>query len=88
MVDVIIILIFYDPNGSMRRLRVFEIFVMGLVLAVVGCFIAQLSYIRNTTVGEILRGFAPSSDIIEPEGYVPRHSGKRLDSNKLNQALP
>jgi Mn2+/Fe2+ NRAMP family transporter len=64
-VDVIIILIFYNPTGSMRRLRIFEIFVMLLVLAVVGCFIVQ-----GIGVGEILQGYIPSSSIVEPEGCV------------------
>lgn len=68
MVDVIVILIFYNPNGSMRRLRFFECFVMLLVLAVVACFCLQLSYIRGIGVGQILEGYLPSSAIVQPEG--------------------
>merc|ERR1712230_291320 len=45
LVDDLIILIFYNPAGSMRRLRCFEFFVMALVLGVVICFCIQLSYI-------------------------------------------
>ena len=52
LVDVLIILIFYNPAGSMRRLRCFEFFVMALVLGVVICFCIQLSYIEGVSVGE------------------------------------
>ncbi|KAL8800516.1 MAG: hypothetical protein Q9182_005116 [Xanthomendoza sp. 2 TL-2023] len=68
LVDVLIILIFYSPDGSMRRLRAFECFVMCLVLGVVVCFCVQLSYIENTGVGEVFRGYLPSSAIVEGEG--------------------
>lgn len=68
LVDVLIILIFYSPEGSMRRLRAFECFVMCLVLGVVICFCIQLSYIQDTGAGEVFRGYLPSSAIIEGEG--------------------
>ncbi|KAL8949714.1 MAG: hypothetical protein Q9222_004206 [Ikaeria aurantiellina] len=68
LVDVLIILIFYSPDGSMRRLRAFECFVMCLVLGVVICFCVQLSYIQKTSVGEIFRGYLPSSAVVEGEG--------------------
>ena len=68
MVDVLIILIFYSPNGSMRRLRAFEYFVMTLVLGVVVCFCIQLSLIQNASVGEIFRGYLPSSTIVRGQG--------------------
>lgn len=68
LVDVLIILIFYSPDGSMRRLRAFECFVMLLVLGVVICFCIQLSYIQHTGVGEVFRGYLPSSAIVEGDG--------------------
>jgi len=68
LVDVLIILIFYSPEGSMRRLRAFEFFVMALVLGVVICFCIQLSYIRDTSIGEVLRGYLPSSTIVQAQG--------------------
>ena len=55
----------------MRRLRAFEIFVMALVLGVVICFCIQLSLIRDTSVGEVFRGYLPSSTIVESQGYAP-----------------
>ncbi len=63
-----IILFFYKPSGSMRGLRAFEFFVMLLVLAVVVCFCVQLSLIRNTSVGEVFRGYLPSSALVEQQG--------------------
>ncbi|KAL8710725.1 MAG: hypothetical protein Q9220_004743 [cf. Caloplaca sp. 1 TL-2023] len=68
LVDVLIILIFYSPDGSMRRLRAFECFVMCLVLGVVICFCVQLSYIQHTGIGEVFRGYVPSSAVVEGEG--------------------
>ncbi|KUI53576.1 Manganese transporter SMF1 [Cytospora mali] len=68
IVDVLIILLFYNPSGSMRGLRAFESFVVLLVLAVVVCFCIQMSLIHNTTVGEVFRGYLPSSAIIQQEG--------------------
>ena len=65
---MLIILIFYSPNGSTRRLRAFEYFVMVLVLGVVVCFCIQLSYIRDASVGEVFDGFVPSSAIVKGQG--------------------
>ncbi|KAL9123946.1 MAG: hypothetical protein Q9217_006678 [Psora testacea] len=68
LVDVLIILLFYSPNGNMRRLRAFEFFVMALVLGVVVCFCIELSLIENTSVGEVFKGYLPSSAVIRGEG--------------------
>lgn len=69
LVDVLIILFFYRPSGSMRHLRYFELFVMSLVLGVVICFCIELSYIESVTVGEVFKGYLPSSSIVQAEGY-------------------
>jgi len=68
--DVLLILLFYKPNGTMKGLRIFEMFVAALVLGVVICFCIQLSLIKNTTVGEVFRGYLPSSAIVQSQGYV------------------
>lgn len=68
ILDTLIILLFYNPSGSMRGLRAFEFFVMGIVAAVVICFCIQLSFIVNTSVGEVFRGYVPSSAITEQKG--------------------
>ena len=63
-----LILLFYNPSGSMKRLRIFELGVCLLVLAVVVCFCIQLSLIKDTTVGEVFKGYLPSSAIVEQQG--------------------
>ncbi|KAJ9605527.1 NRAMP-like transporter smf-3 [Cladophialophora chaetospira] len=68
LVDVLILLLFYRPNGSMMNLRLFEYFVMSLVLGVMVCFCIQLSYIRDTSAGEVFKGYLPSSAIVEGNG--------------------
>jgi metal iron transporter len=67
--DVLFILLFYNPSGmSMKALRIFECFVVALVLAVVICFCYELSLIQNTHVKEIMRGYLPSSAVLNPTG--------------------
>ncbi|KHJ31376.1 putative metal ion transporter metal ion transporter [Erysiphe necator] len=68
IIDVLFILLFYNPNGSMKGLRAFEFFVTCLVLGVVVCFCLQLSLIRNSSLGEILRGYLPSKELTESTG--------------------
>ncbi|KAK0631091.1 natural resistance-associated macrophage protein-domain-containing protein [Bombardia bombarda] len=68
ILDVMFILIFYNPSGTMKGLRIFEFFVCLLVLGVVVCFCIQLSLITNTSVGEVFRGYLPSGAIVEQQG--------------------
>lgn len=68
ILDVMLILFFYRPDGAMKGLRAFEVFVCVLVLGVVICFCIQLSLIQHTSVGEVFRGYLPSSAIVESEG--------------------
>lgn len=68
ILDVMIILLFYNPNGSMRGLRAFESFVVLLVLAVVVCFCVQMSLIRDTAVADVFRGYLPSRAVVEQQG--------------------
>ncbi|KAL2866613.1 NRAMP family metal ion transporter [Aspergillus lucknowensis] len=68
LADVLFILIFYRPNGSMWGLRLFEFFVMALVLGVVICFCIQLSLIKEQSVGDVFRGYLPSSAIVQSTG--------------------
>ena len=67
ILDVMVLLIFYRPEGSMKQLRYFEIFVMCLVLGVVVCFCIQLSLINDTSPGEVIKGYLPSKSLIESE---------------------
>ncbi|WPG97859.1 Hypothetical protein R9X50_00064100 [Acrodontium crateriforme] len=68
LVDVLIILIFYNPSGSMTRLRIFEFFVAALVIGVVACFCVELAYIKNTPVGHVFKGYLPSSAVVNGNG--------------------
>ncbi|KAK3399189.1 natural resistance-associated macrophage protein-domain-containing protein [Sordaria brevicollis] len=68
IIDVMIILIFYNPTGHMRGLRIFEFGVCLLVMGVVICFCIQLSMISNTSIGEVFRGYLPSGAVIEQQG--------------------
>jgi metal iron transporter len=54
----------------MRGVRLFEIFVALLVLAVVVCFCIELSLISVPDVGQLFRGYLPSDALIQPKGYV------------------
>jgi metal iron transporter len=54
----------------MKGLRLFEIFVTALVLAVVVCFCIQLSLIKDTAVGTVFRGYLPSADLVESNAYA------------------
>ncbi|KAF5575823.1 manganese transporter [Fusarium pseudocircinatum] len=66
--DVMVILLFYNPDKSMRGLRIFEYFILCLVMGVVICFCIQLSLIENTSVGEVFKGYLPSKSIVEQQG--------------------
>ncbi|CRK18126.1 hypothetical protein BN1708_012246 [Verticillium longisporum] len=68
ILDVMLILLFYQPHGSMRGLRFFEFFIVALVLGVVVCFCIQLSLINDIGVGEVFKGYLPSKAIAEQKG--------------------
>ena len=69
ILDVLLILFFYNPTGmSMRAMRAFEFFVALLVLGVVICFCFQLSLLKGVQVGEVLRGYLPSSALVKSKG--------------------
>ncbi|KAF2400983.1 natural resistance-associated macrophage protein [Trichodelitschia bisporula] len=69
ILDVLIILIFYNPSGmSMRALRIFEMCVMLLVLGVVVSFCFELSMIRDTSVAEVFQGYLPSKALVTSKG--------------------
>ncbi|KAI0120538.1 natural resistance-associated macrophage protein [Hypoxylon sp. NC0597] len=68
ILDVMIILFFYRPNDSIKGLRLFEIFVMLLVMAVVICFCIQLSLITGTSPGQVFLGYVPNDSITQSAG--------------------
>lgn len=68
VVDVLIVLIAYRPNGGMKMVRFFEYLVSVLVMLVVACFAIELSHIGPVNKYEILKGFLPSSELLETQG--------------------
>jgi metal iron transporter len=68
LVDTLTILAFYRPNGAMKELRAFEALVAVLVLGVVICFCVELSFIKDTSAGEVLLGYLPSTTIFVGNG--------------------
>ena len=68
ILEVMLILVFYRPNGSMKGLRSFEIFVCLMLCGVVVCFCIQLTMIKDTGVGEVFRGYLPSDALVESKG--------------------
>lgn len=68
ILDVLLILIFYRPNGGMKGLQAFEIFVGILVLGVVVSFCLELSLIKDVSPGEVFRGYLPSGALIQSQG--------------------
>ncbi|PNS13748.1 Manganese transporter SMF2 [Sphaceloma murrayae] len=68
ILDVMLILLFYRPDGSMKALRGFEFFVAALVLGVVVCFCIQLSLIEGVTPGEVFKGYIPNSAVTQSQG--------------------
>ncbi|KAK7707750.1 NRAMP-like transporter smf-3 [Botryosphaeria dothidea] len=70
IVDVLVILIFYQPQGGAKAVRLFEYFVMILVLGVFVCFCFQLSLITNSSFGEVIRGYLPSSAVVQSQGVA------------------
>lgn len=68
ILDVMFLLFFYRPQGSMKGLRTFEFFVMLLVLAVVVCFCVELAHITGTSAGYVLKGYVPNDAIIQGDG--------------------
>ncbi|TVY31808.1 Manganese transporter [Lachnellula subtilissima] len=67
--DTLFTLLFYRPDGSLRGIRLFEVFITGFVLSTFICFCIELFIIRNATVGEVFKGYLPSRDIFVSDGF-------------------
>ncbi len=65
--DTLLILLFYKPDGSLRGLRAFELFVSAFVLGVFISFCIELSLITSP-VGEVFDGFLPSREVFVSQG--------------------
>lgn len=65
--DTLIILLFYRPDGSLRALRAFELFITVFVLGIFISFCIELSYVSQP-IGDIFDGFVPSREIFVSDG--------------------
>lgn len=68
VVDVLVVLMAYRPNGPLLFIRLFESFVLVLVAATVVCFaveLAQVSHDPDFSVGKVLNGFLPNSKVVD-----------------------
>ncbi len=77
IIDVMVILFFYRPNGPLKAFRAFELGITGLVVGVVICLCVELSKIRGTSFDEVMRGYLPSKALISSEGMHP-HPHEKL----------
>ncbi|SCU86950.1 LAME_0D08218g1_1 [Lachancea meyersii CBS 8951] len=68
VVDVLVVLMAYRPNGSLRLIRWFEIFVSLLVVGTVVCFSVELFSVSIENVGDVFHGFLPSKAVVEGDG--------------------
>ncbi|KAH3899018.1 probable Manganese transporter SMF2 [Saccharomycodes ludwigii] len=68
VVDVLIVLMCYKPNGDLKIVRWFEMFVSVLVILTVACFSIELYQVDIGSTKEMLSGFLPSREVIEGDG--------------------
>lgn len=66
--DTLFILLFYKPDGSLRGIRLFEVFIAAFVLGTFICFCIELSKIENATAGEVFKGLLPSRGVFVSDG--------------------
>lgn len=65
--DTMLILFFYDPQGKLRRIRLFEIFV-GCLVIVVFVTICIALHMVSAPARDVFKGFLPSRDIFVSDG--------------------
>lgn len=62
IVDVLIVLMAYKPNGDMKIIRLFECFVSLLVFLTVICFGIELTTV-DFSFKDVVKGYLPSEDV-------------------------
>ncbi|KAF2224909.1 natural resistance-associated macrophage protein-domain-containing protein [Elsinoe ampelina] len=67
ILDVLVILFLYRPQGSIKGLRAFEFSVFLAVLVVAMCFCIQLSLLKGTPVADVFKGYFPSKTLFRSE---------------------
>ncbi|CUM66323.1 uncharacterized protein PRCAT00003985001 [Priceomyces carsonii] len=72
VIDVLIVLLVYRPNGPLFFIRIFELFVSALVGATLVCFAIELYQVSHDSgikfsISDVLKGFLPNQDVINME---------------------
>ncbi|KAM7185952.1 Natural resistance-associated macrophage domain containing protein [Naviculisporaceae sp. PSN 640] len=65
--ETLLILLFYSPDGQLRRIRLFEVFVSLLVVVVFVTICVALSMVQ-APARDVFRGFVPSREIFVDTG--------------------
>ena len=65
--DTLLILLFYTPDGTLRKLRLFEIFVSLFVIGIFVMYCVELSQV-SAPVRDVFRGYLPSREISVSDG--------------------
>ncbi|ODV93622.1 hypothetical protein PACTADRAFT_46042 [Pachysolen tannophilus NRRL Y-2460] len=69
VIDVLVVLMAYRPNGPMLIIRIFEGFVTLLVASTVICFAIELFEVSSmTSFKDVMTGFLPSQDVVVGDG--------------------
>lgn len=70
ILDVLAIIFAYNPDGSMRHIRKFEIFVSILVILTFGCFMVLISKVDIKSKLDVWEGFLPSKILFREKNAV------------------
>lgn len=70
ILDVLAIIFAYNPDGSMKHIRKFELFVSALVLLTFGCFMVLLTKVNIESKMDVLEGFLPSKILFKEKNAV------------------
>ncbi|GMG19867.1 unnamed protein product [Ambrosiozyma monospora] len=70
ILDVLAILLFYDPDGSVRQVRKFEIFVCVFVFATFVSFALLIAKVDIPSVGGVFKGFLPSKELFQSKQSI------------------
>jgi metal iron transporter len=70
ILDVLAIIFAYNPDGSMRHIRKFEIFVSSLVIMTFVCFTILVQKVEITSMLDVWEGFLPSKVLFEKKSAV------------------
>lgn len=70
IVDVLAVVFAYNPDGSMKHIRKFEIFVSSFVILTFGCFVLLLQRVNIESYQEIFEGMLPSKVLFKDKNAV------------------